>query len=93
MQTPNSYGHLHETSAASALQYLSPFILVAGMGGSGIDTSQLLTSFDTEGYNSSLYAFTVRTLRAHCADCSACSLTTHRAVPPRTCRMTLGLQR
>ncbi len=39
------------------------------MGEGGIDTSQLLTPFDTEGYNSTLYAFTVRTLRAHCSMC------------------------
>ncbi len=86
MQT--GYGHLYETSAASALQYLSPFVLVrgallfvvcvhrcclwlmcacaclcvqcSGLGGSGIDTSRLLTADDTMGYNSSLYMLTVR---------------------------------
>ena len=52
------YGHLYTTSAASALQYLSPYSLTAGLGGSGIDTSKLITASDTGGYNHTLYMFT-----------------------------------
>ena len=51
------YGHLYTTSAASALQYLSPYSLTAGLGGSGIDTSKLITSADLAGYNHTLYMF------------------------------------
>ena len=51
------YGHLYTTSAASALQYLSPYSLTAGLGGSGIDTSKLITAADLAGYNHTLYMF------------------------------------
>ena len=39
------------TARASAVQQLS------GLGGSGVDVSRLLTPFDTEGWNCSLYMF------------------------------------
>ena len=54
----SGYGHLYTTSAASALQYLSPYTLTSGLGASGIDTSKLLTTADLGGYNHTLYMFT-----------------------------------
>lgn len=51
------YGHLYETSAASALQYLSPYTLLAGLASSGVDTSKLLTAADRLGFNHSVYMF------------------------------------
>ena len=56
MQT--GYGHEYETSAASALQYLSPYTLLSGLAGSGIDTSKLITAADRMGFNHSLFMFT-----------------------------------
>ena len=51
------YGHLYETSAASALQYLSPYTLLAGLASSGVDTSKFLTAGDRLGFNHSVYMF------------------------------------
>jgi hypothetical protein len=64
------------------------------MGGSGIDTSQLLTPFDTEGYNCSFYALTVQC----CVRIALSALMQPNSVqflrrPAPTHRTTLALQR
>ena len=58
MLLQTGYGHLYQSSAASMLLYLSPFVLVAGFASSGVDVSALLTWDDTQGWAPGLYALT-----------------------------------
>jgi hypothetical protein len=50
-------------------------VQTSGLGGSGIDTSRLLTANDTLGYNASLYMLTVRV-----SACAFASLLRHSRV-------------
>jgi len=58
MLIQTGYGHLYQTSTASGLLYLSPFVLLSGIGSGGMDVSGLITDDDTLGWPVTLYAFT-----------------------------------